>query len=147
MSEAVIELDKLAKTGKYLFHGSPTRLEVIEPRQAYNNSRPDGEPAVAATSFYQLAIFRAIMLAARAQVSPGHYQSGFSFSNGKLSFRANKETLTTARSNITGFVYVLDKGSFRKHSSMEYRTSASVRPVRVFEVGADDLPAEIVTVD
>jgi len=122
MSEAVIELEKLAKTGKYLFHGSPMKLDVIEPR-------------------------RAIMLAARAQVSPGHYQSGFSFSNGKLSFRANKETLTTARSNITGFVYVLDKGSFRKHSSMEYRTSASVRPVRVFEVGADDLPAEIVTVD
>ena len=147
MREAASGLEKLAKTGKYLFHGSPTKMEVIEPRQAYNNSQPDGEPAVVATSFYQLAIFRAIMLAARAQVSPGHYQSGFSFSNGKLSFRANKETLTTARSNITGFVYVLDKGSFRKHSSMEYRASASVRPVRVFEVGANDLSEEIETVD
>jgi len=147
MSEAAIELEDLAKTGKYLFHGSPTRLEVIEPRQAYNNSRPDGEPSVAATPFYKLAIFRAIILSAKVHISPNKYRSGFSYNDGDLSFRANKETLAIARSNGTGFVYVLDREDFRKHSPMEYRTSKAVRPIKTFEVGPTDLPEEIENID
>lgn len=137
------EIDKLAKSGRYLFHGSPTSMEVIEPRQAYNDSRPDGPMAVVATPYYQLAIFRAIILATKESVEPGKYKSGFSFDNDQLSFRASRETLAATRSGITGFVYVLDKDNFQKHSSMEYRTSAPVRPFKTFEVGANDLPKVI----
>jgi hypothetical protein len=147
MDETVTELEKLAKTGRYLFHGSPIRLEVIEPRQAYNNSRPDGPPTVAATTYYQLAIFRAIMLAVKPKVSPGQYQSGFSFTNGRLSFRASKETLAIARSNITGFVYVFDKSNFQKHSSMEFRSLKAVWPIKTLEVNSSDLPEEIAAID
>lgn len=143
MSAATAQLRKLAEVKRYLFHGSPEKLETIEPRQAYNNSQTDGQPAVIATSYYEIAVFRAIMLAAKAKISNGQYKSGFSTENGKISFRASKNTLDVAKSNMIGFVYVLDKSGFQEHNSMEYRAFRTVKPTQIIKVSSDDLPRNI----
>lgn len=57
----------LEKEGNFMFHGSPTRMDVIEPRQASGDDREtgqrenDGNPGVFATPFADVAIFHALM--------------------------------------------------------------------------------------
>jgi hypothetical protein len=145
MGQTVSRLEKLAKTDRYLFHGSPIKLRVIEPRQAYNNFQPDGQPAVVVTPYYEIAVFRAIMLAVKAKLGR-QYFSGFSADHGRLSFRANQETLATAKTGVGGFVHILDRDDFQKHNSMEHRSLQAVLPVQIIEVNADDLPPNIETV-
>jgi hypothetical protein len=64
------KLSQLEATNEHLFHGSPDgTIEVLEPRQSthipdLNNpdeSILDGQPAVAATPYAELATFRAII--------------------------------------------------------------------------------------
>lgn len=57
----------LEKEGKFVFHGSPDVINVLEPRQAYNRNDETGtmekhdEPAVFATPYAEVAIFRALI--------------------------------------------------------------------------------------
>jgi hypothetical protein len=59
-------LHKLEKEGRYVFHGSARELSVLEPRQSLNKNdqsgkmEPHGEPAVCATPFADIAIFRSM---------------------------------------------------------------------------------------
>lgn len=64
------KLTQLQETGNHVFHGSPDgNIEVLEPRQAihYPNLPKsaeyilDGDPAVSATPYADIATFRALI--------------------------------------------------------------------------------------
>ncbi len=144
------ELEELAGTGKYVFHGSPVKLGKLEPRQAMRVDRelrkeiPDGKPCVAATPYYEIAIFRSLI---SAQVSRAsglmNHRSEFGIRMGKPYFKASKSAYDNAKTGIKGYVHVFDKDLFEDHSNMEVRAYAPVVPIQVIEVTGEDLPEEI----
>jgi len=135
----------LEKEGKYVFHGSPDTVEVLEPRQAYNRSKEtgnmekDGEPAVFATPYADVAIFRALI---NAKGISGESTSQFGIDEDKLHFSATKNLLEAARGKI-GKVYVLDKQKFQDFEGMQCRSSETNEPIEVIEVTVDDLSQNI----
>ncbi len=145
MSEAKKKLLELESKGQYLFHGtSISNLEELKPFQGYTIPKgekqmvKDGEPAVSATPYAEIAIFRAIITRDR---------SGFEANaNGALNFRASKKALEFAK-NQHGYVYVLDRKDFIPRSghpsSMEWRSDQPVKPLQMIKVDNKDLPENI----
>ncbi len=139
----------LEKEGKYVFHGSPDTITVLEPRQAYNRSKEtgnmekDGEPAVFATPYADVAIFRALT---DTRGVKGESTSQFGIDGDKLHFSATKNILEATRTKI-GRVYVLDKQKFQDFKGMQCRSSETNEPIEVIEVTIDDLPQNIETIE
>lgn len=131
-------LNQLEKTGRFVFHGSPRQLQKLEPQQQknfdYERGRllNDGKPAVCATQIAEVAIFRALV-----------HQGWTSFGSrdGKIIFGASAIALRKAKTRH-GYVHLLRKKSFRKHSPYELRSSRSVRPVRIITVSFKDLVSQ-----
>ncbi|MCF7865115.1 MAG: hypothetical protein K9M11_01230 [Candidatus Pacebacteria bacterium] len=153
------QLLQLEQEGKYVFHGSPIgTIEELEPRQS--NHIPDlkeptktildGRPAVSATPYIELAIFRAIINNKNVHIE-GDWNSGFGVTDGVIDFRvSDKEVLEQTKDKI-GFVYLFDKSNFKPYTrgkgedegrpqSMEWRSYEKVRPVKVLKVTDKDLP-------
>ena len=101
----------------------------------------DGDVAVAATPFAEIAIFRAI-INKKIEAKKGEYWSRFSSDDGKLEFKTTPEVMELAK-KVTGYVYVFKKGDFEPHNSLEWRSVNKVKPVSIFEVSFEDLPADI----
>lgn len=139
----------LEKEGKYVYHGSPDAITILEPRQAYNrgeetgNMEKDGEPAVFATPYADVAIFRALI---NAKGVSGESTSQFGIDEDKLHFSATKNLLEAARGKI-GKVYVLDKQKFQDFEGMQCRSLETNEPIEVIEVTIDDLPQNIETIE
>ena len=139
----------LEKEGKYVFHGSPDIIETLERRQAYNRSKKtgnmekDGEPAVFATPYADVAIFRALTDTKGVR---GESTSQFGIDGDKLHFSATKNILEAARTKI-GKVYVLDKQKFQDFEGMQCRSSETNEPIEVIEVTIDDLPQNVETIE
>ena len=144
LSEGKQKLLTLEKEGKVVFHGSPTPdLEELEPRQGHTVPKgrkdliKDGDPAISATPYAEIAIFRALIRKGTSDFS--------AYKNGKLGFRANREALDAAEER--GYVYVLERGNFSSRTSdpshMEWRSKERVRPIDVVVVQTGDLPKEI----
>lgn len=133
----------LEKEGKYVFHGSPDIFEKLEPRQAYNYNKKtdkmekDGKPAVFASPYADIAIFRSLI---NAKDVSGDSTSSFGISKGKLHFSATKN-LSDAAKNKIGRVYVLDKQKFRDFEGMQCRSLEVNHPIEVIEVSINDLPS------
>lgn len=141
------KLLSLEKEGKYVFHGSPDIIKTLEPRQAYNQNKEtgvmekDGEPAVFATPYADVAIFRALI---NAKGISGESTSSFGINGEQLHFSATKNLLEGAKSKI-GRVYVLDKQKFQDFEGMQCRSTEVNNPIKIIEVSADDLPQNIET--
>jgi len=139
----------LEKEGKYVFHGSPDTIAVLDPRQAYNYSKEtgkmekDGEPAVFATPYADVAIFRALT---DTRGVKGESTSQFGIDGDKLHFSATKNLLEAARRKV-GRVYVLDKQKFQDFEGMQCRSEEPNKPIEIIEVTVDDLPQNIRIVD
>ncbi len=135
----------LEKEGKFVFHGSSDVIEILEPRQAYNRNKEtkqmekDGVPAVFATPYADVAIFRALI---NAKNVVGKSMSRFGMDGEQLHFLATKNLLDQANKR-TGKVYVLDKQKFKHFKGMQCRSEESIIPIEVVEVSADDLPQNI----
>lgn len=143
------KLLSLEKEGKYVFHGSPDNIAILEPLQAYNRSKKtgnmekDGEPAVFATPYADVAIFRALI---NAKGVKGESTSRFGIDGDKLHFSATKNILEEAKTKV-GKVYVLDKQKFQDFEGMQYRSSETNEPIEEIEVTIDDLPQNIETIE
>ena len=139
----------LEKEGKYVFHGSPNIMTVLESRQAYNRSKEtgnmekDGEPAVFATPYVDIAIFRALTDTRGVR---GESTSQFGIDCDKLHFSATKNILEAAKDKI-GKVYVLDKQKFQDFEGMQCRSMETNKPIEAIEVTVDDLPQNIETIE
>lgn len=145
MSENKKKLIELEKTEKYVFHGSSDKLDELEPRQGFNFSKKlnkmvkDGEPAVSAAPYVEIAIFRAII---NNDNAPKNHKSGFGYSNEELSFRASQETLNQVK-NKKGFIYVLDRNEFTRVPGMFWRADHIIKPIEIIQVDFNDLPEKI----
>jgi len=139
------KLLELEKSGQFVFHGSLTELTELEPRQATGTNKEtgktekDGPPAVFATQFADIAIFRALV---NAQGVSGGSTSRFGIDDGQLQFATTQNLIDAARGK-RGLVYVLKKDDFDSFSDMECRAHKIVTPVQVLEVSLDDLPNNI----
>ena len=131
------------KSGKYVFHGSPFKdLKNIEPRQAYKGDKKDGNPAVFATPYADVAIFRALINQAHAK-EISSFKSGFKLDkNNTLHFSTTKNILDNIKTK-TGYVYVLDKENFQKINNMESKSLDAIKPIEIIEVKVQDLPKDI----
>ena len=140
---------ELEKTNNFVFHGSGVELNEIVPKQAFNHSvvgeKPieDGEPAVFASPFADIAIFMAII---NKQNIPKKLRSGFGghLKDGevKVKFRTTKETIDQLN-DARGYVYVFNKNDFTPRSDMECMSHEPVKPVYVIKVTEKDLPIDI----
>ena len=150
------KLAELEESEGYVFHGSPfPDIRSLEPRQGKHVpdlSKPtetilDGKPAVSATPYLELAIFRAIINNENVQFN---HTSGFGINNGKKEFRLSSIEVLEEVKDKGGFVYVFNKKDFEPYSrdnkargdSMEWRSYKKVIPIDVIEVSFDDLPSK-----
>lgn len=132
------ELLSLEKTGKYVFHGSPDRIEILEPRQAVNKGENDGNPAIFATPHTDTAIFRSL-INDRNVTGDSESKFGIDDKKGGLYFEATQNLIDNARGKI-GKVYILDKKDFFQFEGTQCITEKTIKPIRVIEVNYDDLP-------
>jgi hypothetical protein len=145
MKEKLLELEK---AGNYVFHGSPVGdMETLEPRQGkhipdFNNPEEfilDGKPAVSATPYAELAIFRAII---NGKNIPFSHTSGFGISNGEKQFNVSSQDVLDEVKDKSGFVYIFDKKKFEPYdrngnpneNNMEWRSYVSVKPVEIIDL-------------
>lgn len=137
------ELLKLEKQSDFVFHGSPDKLEYLEPRQAYTwkgeEKIEDGKPAVFASNFAEIAIFMALI---NKQNIKDTFRSGFGFSNNNLEFRLTRETFNKLN-NLKGYVYVFNKEGFEFRNPVEYISYKIEKPIKIIEVTEKDLPKDI----
>ncbi len=141
------KLRELENEGKWVFHGSGSKIEKLEPRQAHNypnNSEegkiPDDKPAVFASPLADIAIFMAVI---NRNNAPKGSRSGFTNNGGRdFEFRVTKETMDQIH-GATGFVYVFDKRKFIPRSSGQVLSYESVEPEKVVVVTEKDLPKNI----
>lgn len=141
------KLKRLESTGFYVFHGSPEPLSSLEPRQAHNHIKkengeyepvPDGDPAVFASGFSDIAIFMSIF---NKKNAPLGSRSGFSSDGeGNLDFRVTEDTLNQINDSSSGFVYVFNKDDFEQRNPSEFVSKKEVRPIKVIKVFKEDLP-------
>lgn len=152
--ERILELEK---TGEYVFHGSSNgRIEVLEPRQSTHVTDPknpketkilDGDPAISATPYAQIAIYRAIVNEGNIKFN---HTTGFGFTSPTdIYYRVDSDkTLEEAFNNKTGYVYVFNRKDFAPYNrdsqpteeDMEWRSYKAVKPVEVIGVTSADLP-------
>lgn len=152
---SIEKLKQLEEAGEHLFHGSPDgTLEILEPRQSTHTpdlSKPedtilDGEPAVSATPYADIATFRSLI---NHKNIPFDHSSGFVMNaRGEKNFQVSSPEVLETIKDKKGFVYVFDRNEFRpfsrngeaKESNMEWRAYTPVKPVDVVEVDHEDLP-------
>jgi hypothetical protein len=145
-SLARAKLLKLESEDKWVFHGSPHKIEVFEPRQAYQYPKSkeekiaDGKPVVFASPSADIAIFMSIINVVNA---PLGLQSWFGTDGeGKIKFKATKETIDQLH-NSKGYVYIFDKTKFIPGSPLESLSYETVSPNDVTIVSEKDLPKNI----
>ncbi|MFA6995416.1 MAG: hypothetical protein WC249_03365 [Patescibacteria group bacterium] len=130
---------KLEKEGHYVFHGSKALVDRLEPQQAYNNNQKDGAPAVFATPFADVAIYRSLI---NTNNINGPSESQFGTTGDGVYFKASQNLVDSAK-NITGKIYVLDREKFKNFKGTECRLEEPIDPIEVIEVTANDLPTNI----
>jgi hypothetical protein len=118
---------------KCLLHGSPRKIEELRPHYT------DGEMAVCATPYVEIAIFMAVVNACR----PGTTGIFTSINRKKCSaeFSMCDQVLHTLLQNdVQGYVYALDAQGFKKWTPFEHRVYESLYSLRTLSVGKEHLP-------
>lgn len=124
----------------YLLHGSKSRLDFVDPRQARdsNSERVTGKQnAVYATNHVEIALARALLEAKDSQTRS--WRSGYSSSDGGKTFAIRGENAKVGY----GFVHVLPADTFETETDGkgddEVLSRVPVVPVAVLEVQPDIL--------
>lgn len=143
------ELKKLEKEGKYLFHGTDTKIYgLFQPRQAYTfidgKEEKDGEPAVYATPILDIAIFMAVV---NSKNAPVNFHSRFNKDNKGVNLLMNKDTKDQISSDSSGYVYIFNKDDFKEKNPIEYFSNNEVKPINYAEVKFGDIGIGITVLD
>lgn len=137
------EILELEKQGDFVFHGSPDKLNFLEPIQAYtwknDVKTEDGEPAVFASIYSDIAIFMALI---NIQNIKATFRSGYGFENNKLIFRFSKE-VKNKLINLKGYLYIFNKSDFQQKNQAEYISSKTVKPIKILQINETFLPKDI----
>jgi predicted methyltransferase len=135
----------LEKENKYVFHGSPHKIKILEPKQSKNmnketgNMENHGEPSVFATQYADFAIFRALI---NNDNVIGSSESSFVIEGIQMHFSTTKNLMDAAKKKV-GKVYVLDKKNFQDIDEVQCISNVQIVPLKVIEVTFDDLPEGI----
>jgi hypothetical protein len=134
------ELKELESTKQYVFHGSSDgNIKILEPRQAMSWGKPDGMPAVCAAAAIEPAIFMAVL----GSKHVGGWGKG-KIERGQFGFYLKKSDYQKAKQGQwRGYVYILSREDFEHYVAWEWRASRAVKPVKIIQVGINDLPAAI----
>ncbi|MFA6536927.1 MAG: hypothetical protein WCT18_00835 [Patescibacteria group bacterium] len=136
---------RMQESGKYVFHGSPIELPKLSPLQAYRRNKEtgemekDGEPAVFATQFADIAIFRSLI---NQKDVIGPTSSSFGVDDNGFYSSATANLYEAAKKKI-GKIYVFEKSKFGDIVGMECRSTEEVEPLEVIDVYFDDLPTGV----
>lgn len=134
--EGTVEyLRRLESTGRYLFHGSPSEIEALEPRDPVTDATDNPENkrrAVYAYSSPALSIQRAIVDRSKAE-------GEWDIVGGTDPEKPDVPLLmTTANLPLgTGYVHVLPRGAFRHAGGYQWVSESPVAPVDTVEVGPE----------
>jgi len=133
-----LKLLKLEKQKSYVFHGSINKIDILEPRQAFNNWEADWKPAVFATEIIDIAIFRSLINRHRWDII-GTSESKFWIRDWKTYFSLTKNLLEQAKDKIW-YIHVLDRKDFSHFEKIECKSYNSITPIEIITVTVDDLP-------
>jgi len=139
-------LYKLQRNGHYVFHGSPVESVKLTPQQAFNKNKETGEmekhgePAIFATPYADIAIFRALI---NGKGVEGASSSSFGVDGKNFNYGASQNLIDAAKTKI-GKIYVFDKSKFSRVKGTECRCLEEIEPVEVIDVMVEDLPKDIV---
>lgn len=135
---------ELEKEDRYVFHGSPLRLDHLEPRQAVTwvdgVGVPDGEPAIFASSLIDFAIFMALI---NRHNCPLGLSSSCRLENNQLVFGASRETLDQLNESTRCFVHVFDRQNFKLRGGVEWVCLKQLVPVEIVEIRKADFRAAV----
>jgi len=141
MKKHIVEI---AKSKDFVYHGSPFLIEKLEPRQAKTRDKKtgemvnDGKPAVVATNDLNIAIFRALTAKLRGSTAFSISDDTKDPKRFMMSKEAKKEYPKSK-----GYVYVLGKKYFKKHTSLEWRAYKEITPLKRLEVNPKDFTEKI----
>ena len=150
------KLLELEKSGNYVFHGSPVGgIKILEPKQGkyVPNTKKreekinDGKPAVSATPYLEIAIFRAIVNSENIKQKSILTGFGYSLKKGVNLRVSSEKILDEAYDNSMGYIYIFNKKDFEpydrdgeaKPTSMEWRSYTAVKPIEVVKITGEDL--------
>lgn len=143
------------RTRGYLFHGSPSAdINILEPRQAFHHTEPDGEPAVCAAENPERSIFISLF---NRNILDDPLKGGSGWSRGGSEptiYRATQNVIDAAQT-ATGHLYLLELNDFDwielpdpKHGTKrELRSLEVVTPVHKIEVRVSDFPHPVELLD
>ena len=119
---------------KYLFHGSPYEIEMLEPRQSKDNSNKENEDnAVFLTSWF----INAASYAFRNKLKEINDNWSFSMNN-KGELPAMKFSVNKLPEDLYGYIYVFEKDSDmikdKQEQTTQYRCYHKLKHIDVVKV-------------
>ena len=126
---------------KYLFHGSPKLLDIIEQRQAHdsNHNSENEDYAVFLTSSFLIASAYAFKDTIK-ELSEGlkwNFQIGYDFEEDRVNIKMDNVNISD---DIEGYVYIFpyDETKFRKGKVIQYKCYENIKPIDVVKVRFSD---------
>ena len=126
---------------KYLFHGSPKLLEIIEQRQAHdsNNNVENEDFAVFLTSSFIIASAYAFKDKIK-ELSEGlnwNFEIGYDADNNKVNIKFDNVKISD---DIEGYIYVFpfDKNYEHHGKSTQYKSHNNIKPLKIVKVRFKD---------
>ena len=149
------KLGALEASGKYVFHGTGEKLDILEPRQAHNRfdgiRRKDGPPAVFAATAVDYAIFMAVFSKKNCPLGLHTSVASWSSSNGvySINFKASPGTMSQIDDSSSGWLYIFDKKDFheREPAALEYISRKAVKPIERVAVHMKDIAGAVEVTD
>ncbi len=136
-------LQDLEKTREYVFHGSDTLVQELEPRQGYNFGKPDGDPTVFVSQEISIPTFFSLFNPTNNEsIRCGVVWCGVD-DDFKVSLFASKNILERVGEDQVGYVYVFSKTDFKHHDHHEWVRYEKIKPLHIAEVSRANIGIEI----
>ena len=126
---------------RYLFHGSPKKLKIVEQRQAYdsNGNLENEDYAVFLTSSFLIASAYAFKDTIK-KLSDGldwNFEIGYNLENDKINIRMDNVNVDD---EIVGYIYVFHFNVDYEHTenSIQYKCHKNIKPIDVVKVKFSD---------
>lgn len=126
---------------RYLFHGSPKKLKIVEQRQAYdsNGNLENEDYAVFLTSSFLIASAYAFKDTIK-KLSDGldwNFEIGYNLENDKINIRMDNVNVDD---EIVGYIYVFYFNEDYEHTenSIQYKCHKNIKPIDVVKVKFSD---------
>ncbi|MCO5297196.1 MAG: hypothetical protein M9921_10100 [Fimbriimonadaceae bacterium] len=134
-------LRELQSQNKYLFHGSDTITDLLEPAFTRNHGGRARPQRVFATEFAIIAVFHALARTAkRVDGNQRGKKHGFTVGKGGITLRAEPNLFEAMRAlRQPTNIYLLKKNDFEQKDPMEWIANVPIEPLAVVFASGQDL--------